>query len=217
MLGEPLDLADVDSLRQWALNRVRFGQKTTRWLLMPPDGSRPPKLEGKENVRYLSQELYARLAARWPTQRNGGRSYLTPCGIFDLVGHSGPLRAEGERLARLDAAKWARVGHLENRAEDAFGVVERVPELRWRRGADNPDHTCGGRWGAWSSECTGCTTADRAARRALDRARRWLDQVPEGADPPLTPRQRAEENDEGLALALFWLEGATGVPATPLP
>lgn len=208
---EPYELVDVPGLRTWTLNRLRNRRdEAARFMLVPND--RKPGT-GFLDGRALGAELYAKLDARWPrSSRTGGKNHLSPAGVFDLVGHSGPLKVEAKRLRALDDAWSSRLFQVSNAAESAHLAAAGHREARDAARA------------AHQTARTRCTIGCRAPlccrehsawRRALDDARGWLHRPHEALDGR-TPDDMAGDSEEGLARALFALE-AVRAPRAAAP
>jgi hypothetical protein len=207
----PSPLGTAEQLRAWVTERARFdGETPSRWMLEGPD--RPQAgwwLTNKDCWnRELTAEFAAQLDSRWPRGRNRGLSYLSPAGVLDLVDPAGrtPAVREGKRLKRLDEERSAREFRLGDAAREAFEALEKVPERRLQR----EGHTCPPR-ATWDDRavCPGCQALVQAVSRARRRAEDWIREPLDSLGGRL-PRDAAAANDEGLAEALFALQGATG-------
>lgn len=112
MYWNPNPINSREDLRAWVSDRVRFGQGSRKWLLTEDDGGWAMVRTDRdafgrargEDRQPVAPGLGAALAACWTLARNGGRNYLTPAGVLDLVDPASRAGAvsEGKRLAVLD-------------------------------------------------------------------------------------------------------------------
>lgn len=203
-LSEPHELVDVDALRLWALNRLRCRREAdARFMLIPDEDGRAGRLDGKDLTgRRLAPALFHRLLNRWPlSQRTGGRTHLSAAGVFDLVGHSGQIKAEALRLRALDDAWYARRSRITDEAERAFDRIEAVPAARERANREHPPYYC-------TISCAAPLCAALAAknRHACHLQHEWLN-TPVPTLDGRSPLDLAGDSEEGLARALFYLQG----------
>jgi hypothetical protein len=203
-LSEPHELTDVEALRLWTLNRLRNRREAdARFLLIPDPDGRAGRLDGKDLTgRRLAQPLFGKLLAKWPVStRTGGRTHLGAAGVYDLVGHSGPLKKEALRLRALDDAWAERRRRITDEAESVFDRLEGIHAARDRARREHPPYYC-------TIDCAAplCAALAAANRRACHKQHAWLN-TPAAALGGKSPLEIAGDGDEGLARALFYLQG----------